>query len=46
MIDYLYDGTFDGLLTAIFYGYGEREEVHIYKSQLYAPSFLLLPKLL
>ncbi|ADZ84757.1 TIGR03915 family putative DNA repair protein [Cellulosilyticum sp. ST5] len=44
MIDYLYDGTFDGLLTAIFYGYGEREEVHIYKSQLYAPSFFTSPK--
>lgn len=44
MIDYLYDGSFDGLLTAIFYGYSEQQEVHIYKAQLYAPSLFTSPK--
>ena len=44
MIDYLYDGSFDGLLTAIFYGYQEHEEVHIHKATHYAPSFLTITK--
>lgn len=39
-MDYLYDGTFDGYLTAIFYAYNEKETSHIYKEHLYAPSFL------
>lgn len=44
MTHYLYDGSFDGLLTAIFYGYSEKDEVHIYKTQLYAPSLLATSK--
>lgn len=44
MIHYLYDGSFDGLLTAIFYSYSEKAEVHIYKTQLYAPSLLATSK--
>ncbi len=39
-MDYLYDGTFDGYLTAIFYAYTAKEISHIYKEHLYAPSFL------
>lgn len=44
MIHYLYDGSFDGLLTAIFYAYSDKQEVHIYKAQLYAPSLLATTK--
>lgn len=40
MNDYLYDGTFDGYLTAIFYAYGDKQEAHIYKEQNYSPSLL------
>lgn len=40
MKDYLYDGTFNGYLTAIFYAYSEKEEVHLYKEQSYSPSLL------
>jgi len=40
MKDYLYDGTFDGYLTAIFYAYAEKEEVGIYKESIYSPSLL------
>ena len=44
MIDYLYDGSFDGLLTAIFYGYQEHDEVQIHKESAYAPSLLSTSK--
>ena len=40
MTHYLYDGTFDGFLTAIFYAYPKKEEVHIYKEVEYNPSLL------
>lgn len=40
MKDYLYDGTFDGYLSAIFYAYPEKEEVGIYKESAYSPSLL------
>ena len=40
MKDYLYDGTFDGYLTAIFYAYPEKGEVGIYKERTYSPSLL------
>lgn len=45
-MDYLYDGTFDGYLTAIFYAYREKEETHIYKENLYTPSLLSNSKLI
>lgn len=44
MIDYLYDGSFDGYLTAIFYAYGEKDEVAIYKEANYSPSLLATSK--
>lgn len=40
MIDYLYDGSFSGYLTAIFYAYSEKDEVHIYRESTYSPSLL------
>ena len=45
MIDYLYDGTFDGYLTAIFDAYSDKEEVHIYKEKDYSPSLLAISKI-
>lgn len=44
MIDYLYDGTFDGYLTALFYAYQEKQETHIYKERTYSPSLLATSK--
>lgn len=44
MIDYLYDGSFDGYLTTIFYAYGEKDEVAIYKEASYSPSLLATAK--
>lgn len=46
MKDYLYDGTFDGYLTAIFYAYPEKEEVGIYKESTYSPSLFATSKLI
>lgn len=46
MKDYLYDGTFDGYLTAIFYAYPEKEEVSIYKESIYSPSLLSTSKVI
>ena len=40
MKHYIYDDSFDGLLTALFYGYQEREEIGIFRSSLYAPTLL------
>ena len=40
MKDYLYDGTFDGYLTAIFYAYTQKDTVGIYKENTYSPSLL------
>ena len=39
-MDYLYDGTFDGLLTAIFYAYSSKEPCQIFCSTNYQPSLL------
>lgn len=38
MKDYLYDGSFDGLLTAIFYAYSSNETSQILKEKYYVPS--------
>lgn len=40
MKEYIYDNTFEGLLTAIFYAYGCKEDCTITKSRDYIPSFL------
>jgi probable DNA metabolism protein len=40
MIDYLYDETFDGLLSCIFAHYYEEKAAGIYPARLYQPSFL------
>lgn len=40
MQEYIYDNTFEGLLTAIFYAYGCKGDCTITKSRDYAPSFL------
>lgn len=38
--EYIYDNTFEGLLTAIFYAYGCKEDCIITKSRDYISSFL------
>ncbi len=38
--EFLYDGSFEGLLTAIFYAYPEKCEVKITKRSLHMPSLL------
>lgn len=40
MKEYIYDNTFEGLLTAIFYAYGCKEDCIITKSKDYIASFL------
>ena len=40
MKEFVYDNTFEGLLTAIFYAYGCKEDCTITKSRDYIPSFL------
>ncbi|MBE6023583.1 MAG: DNA metabolism protein [Cellulosilyticum sp.] len=44
MLDYLYDGSFSGYLTTLFYAYPLKEEVHIYREQTYSPSLLTISK--
>ena len=44
MIDYLYDGSFSGYLTAIFYAYPQKEEVKLFKEPTYSPSLLSTTK--
>ena len=44
MIDYLYDGSFSGYLTAIFYAYPQKETVQIFKEQTYSPYLLSTPQ--
>lgn len=44
MKEYLYDGTFEGLLTAIFYGYQCKEEVTINKVTSHKPTLLCQPE--
>ncbi|MFA9397027.1 MAG: TIGR03915 family putative DNA repair protein [Clostridiaceae bacterium] len=44
MIIYVYDGTFEGLLTAIYDSYYSKEEIdEIVRGKLYKPSFLYSP---
>jgi probable DNA metabolism protein len=38
--EFLYDGSFEGLLTTIFYAYSEKGEVKISKKHLHVPSLL------
>lgn len=40
MKEFIYDNTFEGLLTAIFYAYGCKEDLIITKSKDYTTSFL------
>lgn len=40
MKDYIYDGSFEGLLTAIFYAYPSKEHINIVKDINYTPSLL------
>lgn len=44
MLDYLYDGSFSGYLTTIFYAYPLKEELHIYKEKDYSPSLITTSK--
>lgn len=43
MKEYLYDGSFDGLLTAVFYSYKDNEEVKITKEHEAAPHLFIEP---
>lgn len=43
MKQFLYDGSFEGFLTAIFYAYPEKENSHIIKSKDYTPNLLYEP---
>jgi len=38
--EFIYDNTFEGLLTAVFYAYSNKEDCIITKSRDYVPSFL------
>jgi len=40
MKEFLYDGSFEGLLTTIFYAYGYKDEIKITKSSSYVPSLI------
>ena len=40
MIDYLYDGSFDGLLTCIFYAYKDKKASSLSREDAYVPSLL------
>ncbi|MEG0153261.1 MAG: TIGR03915 family putative DNA repair protein [Niameybacter sp.] len=40
MKEFLYDGSFEGFLTAIFYAYSEKNEVRINKQSEYIPHLL------
>ena len=40
LIDYVYDGTFEGLLTAIFYAYSSKVSCNIVSYKNYTPSLL------
>lgn len=43
MIEYLYDGTFEGLLTAIFYAYPQKDSCAITREDMYIPNMLDKP---
>ena len=40
MMDYLYDGTFEGLLTCVYHHYYTDRAAGIYKREAYQPSML------
>lgn len=40
MKQFLYDGSFEGFLTAIFYAYSEKEDSHIVKCKDYIPNLI------
>ena len=40
MKEFLYDGSFEGLLTTIFYTYKYKDEIKITKSSSYIPSLI------
>ena len=42
--DLIYDGTFEGLLTAIFYAYPLKDEVSISKEGCYTPTLISSPE--
>lgn len=41
--EYLYDGSFEGLLTCIFYSYSSKSEVKITKTKDYLPNLISSP---
>ena len=41
---YLYDGTFEGLLTAIFYSFSDKEDLDIQRMEAYQPTLLSVPR--
>lgn len=43
MKQFLYDSSFEGFLTAIFYAYSEKEDSHIIKSKDYLPNLIYEP---
>lgn len=40
---YLYDGTFEGLLTAIFYSFSDKDDLDIQRTANYQPTLLSMP---
>ena len=42
---YLYDGSFDGLLTAIFYSFADKDELDIVRENAYEPTLLSVPQM-
>ena len=40
MTNLIYDGTFEGLLTAVFYGYSYKDTVNIVSYNEYIPSLI------
>lgn len=45
-MDYLYDGTFNGYLTALFYAYTDKEHPSIYKVTAYHPTLFTESKVI
>ncbi len=41
MVDYIYDGTFEGFLTCIYHHYATEKANGIYCKEIYQPSFLV-----
>lgn len=46
MIDYLYDGSFDGLLTCIFYAYNDKKASSIFREDAYHPNLFTTSKVI